>query len=158
MTVDTDRRTGTSASSREQPNGPAWASILAAGIGCASFGIVTDLAECSARVNGALEWYRPAGGLSGVAGCALIIRLGTWALSNARCQRRHFASAHGVMAVPPVLVFIGLLATFPPFVGCPSRSHDATSGCQRIKVMRRRLCIPVSAVSMLIAVAGLSAV
>jgi hypothetical protein len=115
MTVDTDRQTDTSASLREQPNGPAWAAILAAGIGCASFGIVTDLAECSARVNGALEWYRPAGGLSGVAGCAIVLWLMAWALLNLRWKHRQIATSRGIMVLAIVLVLIGVLATFPPF-------------------------------------------
>lgn len=115
MTTQTAQESTTSRKQQEHANGSAWACVLAAGIGCAAFGVITDVAECSNAVNAKLSWYSPAGGLSGVAGCALIIWLAAWALLNARWNRRHFAGARGIMAMSLILVFIGLLATFPPF-------------------------------------------
>jgi hypothetical protein len=115
MAVDAHRETDSSATSPEHPNGAAWAAILAAGIGCASFGVITDLAEANARVNDALAWYRPAGGLSGVAGCAIIIWLAFWALFSVRWKHRQLVATRGIIMLSLALVLIGVLATFPPF-------------------------------------------
>ena len=113
--VDADRQISAPQNLPGQPNGPAWAAILAAGVGCASFGVLTDLAEANARVNDVLAWYRPAGGLSGVAGCAIIIWLLAWALLNVRWKHRRLVAIRGIMLLSLALVLIGVLATFPPF-------------------------------------------
>lgn len=115
MALDGRQQTVAPASSRELLNGPSWAAILSAGIGCASFGIITDCAEVNARINDALAWYRPAGGLSGVAGCAIIIWIVSWALLNGRWKHRRLVATRGIMVLSLMLVLIGVLATFPPF-------------------------------------------
>lgn len=43
------------------PNGPAWAALPSASIGCAGFAFATDLSECFPRVSQALQWYHPPG-------------------------------------------------------------------------------------------------
>ncbi len=96
-------------------NGAAWAAILAAGIGCCAFGLFTDLSEASARAGAMLNWYNPAGSLSGVAGCAIATWAIAWAGLAAAWKNRRVATPGRIMLLTVVLVIAGLLATFPPF-------------------------------------------
>ncbi len=99
------------------PNGSAWAALVGAGVGCAGFGIVTDVSEWSAGVSRMLQWYSPAGSLSGVAGCAMVIWVGVWWVLHARWRERRLQSERKLMGVTFLLVLTGLIATFPPFYG-----------------------------------------
>lgn len=99
------------------PNGPAWAALLAAGIGCVSFGVITDISESSARVSRALQWYSPAGSLSGVAMCAIVIWLIAWAALHARWRDRQLANQRTLMTATFLLILAALVTTFPPFYG-----------------------------------------
>ena len=47
------------------PNGGAWAAILAAGVGCASIGLLIDLVEASKSFSAALTLSKAVGDLSG---------------------------------------------------------------------------------------------
>lgn len=88
---------------------------MAAGIGCAAFGIFTDLSEVSARVGSMLNWYNPAGSLSGVAGCAIIVWAAGWVVLAARWKNRRLARPGRIMLLTILLVLAGLILTFPPF-------------------------------------------
>jgi hypothetical protein len=97
------------------PNGPAWAALLSAGIGGLGFGILTDLSECSSRVSRTLQWYRPAGSLSGVAILAVLIWLAVWGAFHSRWKHQQIRNQRTLMAVTIALSLAALLATFPPF-------------------------------------------
>jgi hypothetical protein len=96
-------------------NGPAWAAMLAASIGTVAFGSLTMLSECCARAPHFLLWYRPAGSLSGVAMCAILIWAGAWAILQAFWKRKRIENQRALMTLIFVFVLFSLLATFPPF-------------------------------------------
>jgi len=96
-------------------NGSAWAALLSAGIGCAGFGLLTDISECSTRASKVLLWYRPSGALSGVAILAIVIWLVVWAVLGARWKDRRLQNERTLMIATVILVLAGIVTTFPPF-------------------------------------------
>ena len=60
------------------PNGPAAAAILSAGVGSATIGLMTTGAVISAGLKSALNWWSPAGPLTGKTGVSVIAWLVTW--------------------------------------------------------------------------------
>jgi hypothetical protein len=97
------------------PNGPAWAAILAAGIGCAVFGLVVDLAEASKATSNALNFYKPAGDLSGKTIVAIVVWIIAWAVLHARWKNRKLRSPGRIIALTLILILLALIAVFPPF-------------------------------------------
>lgn len=98
-------------------NGPLWAAILAAGIGCASFGVAVDLAEAVKPVSKVLNLYNPTGDLSGKSTVAVLVWLLAWALLHRLWKNQKIQSTRAIMAVTAVLVVIAAIAIFPPFFG-----------------------------------------
>jgi hypothetical protein len=96
-------------------NGSGWAAILSASVGGFAFGVVTDLSEISPRISKFLAWYRPAGGLSGVAISAIVIWLLAWAVLHSRWSGKQIEKQNGLATLTCVLVILALVATFPPF-------------------------------------------
>lgn len=98
------------------PNGPIWAGILAAGIGCAAFGGIVDLAEASKAVSNALNFYRPTGDLSGKTTVALVVWLLAWAGLSVAWKRREIRAGGAVLTITLLLVLLSIVAIFPPFM------------------------------------------
>jgi hypothetical protein len=94
-------------------NGGAWAGILAAGIGCATFGLLVDLAEASKKISNFLSLYSPSGDLSGKTTVAICVWLIAWGLLYARWKARTIRSSGAIMAIALTLVGVGILAVFP---------------------------------------------
>ncbi|HZZ42088.1 MAG TPA: hypothetical protein VFE58_04060 [Tepidisphaeraceae bacterium] len=97
------------------PNGLAWAALLSSAIGCAAFGVATILSESSANLSQSLNWYRPSGSLSGVAGSAVAIWLVSWITLALIWKGRRLQHERTLIAVILFLVLASLIATFPPF-------------------------------------------
>ena len=97
-------------------NGSAWAAILAAGIGCAAFGVTVDLAEKFSAVSKKLNLYNPTGDLSGKTSVAIVVWLIAWILLHIGWKNRSIRASGTISFVTFVLVIIGLAAIFPPFV------------------------------------------
>jgi asparagine N-glycosylation enzyme membrane subunit Stt3 len=97
------------------PNGRGAAAILAAGIGCAAVGVLAILRDAFPPVAHALNFYNPSGPLSGVTTVAVVIWLVAW-FFLARAWRNENVSMAKVNAAAFVLLAIGLLLTFPPFM------------------------------------------
>jgi hypothetical protein len=95
-------------------NGRAWAGILAAGIGCATFGLLVVLAEASKQVSDLLNFYKPAGDLSGKTTVAICVWIIAWGLLYARWKARTIRSTGVITVTVLILIAIGLLAVFPP--------------------------------------------
>ena len=98
-------------------DGSAWAALLAAGIGCASFGVLTLFSECSPAVAKLLLWYVPSGSLSGVAILSVAVWIVAWVVLAVIWKNRRFESEGLLMAATLLLVAAGILLTFPPFYG-----------------------------------------
>jgi len=99
------------------PNGPAWAGILAAGIGCAVFGLLVDLAEAFKNISHTLNFYPSEGDLSGKSMVAIAVWAGVWASLDARWKNRCIQSPARIMVVTLILLALALIAVFPPFFG-----------------------------------------
>jgi hypothetical protein len=97
------------------PNGPGAAAILAAGIGCAAMGVLAFAGDASTAIGGLLNFYNPTGTLSGVTTVAIIVWLVAWFALN-RAWHRRTVSMAGVNVAAFLLLIVGFLLTFPPFM------------------------------------------
>jgi hypothetical protein len=106
----------TETSLSEKPvDGPVWAGILAAGIGCAALGALVDLSEASKSVSKALSFYSPTGDLSGKTVLAIVIWLVAWAALQARWKNSNVHSPKMILIVSLLLILVAVVAVFPPF-------------------------------------------
>ncbi|MBZ9705480.1 hypothetical protein LB543_01880 [Mesorhizobium sp. ESP7-2] len=97
------------------PNGPGGAAILAAGIGCATIGILALAGDASKAINGLLNFYNPTGALSGVTTVAIIVWLVAWFILSRRWATKTVAMSRVNIAAFGLLL-VGVLLTFPPFM------------------------------------------
>jgi hypothetical protein len=96
-------------------NGPGAAAILAAGIGCATVGILALAGDASPAIGKWLNFFNPVGTLSGVSTLAIIVWLASWFVL-ARLWAAKTVNLRKVNAMAFVLLVVGLLLTFPPFM------------------------------------------
>jgi hypothetical protein len=96
-------------------NGAVWATLLAAGVGGLAFGLITDVSECSASISKHLIWYPPAGALSGVAICAVIIWIIFWGGLHIRWREKRIEAQGKLVAMITFLALAAVVTTFPPF-------------------------------------------
>lgn len=96
------------------PNGPVAAALVAGGIGAATIGLLTTLAEASVGIRNALNWYNPVGPLTGKSLLGVIFYLVSWAVLHVlyRGKNVNFTRA---AALGLALLGVGLVTTFPPF-------------------------------------------
>ena len=97
------------------PNGPIAAAILSAGIACFTLGIATFAADKSKAINALMNIYPPSGALTGETTIAIIIWLLVWVIL-AKLWRTASRSLRSINIAAFVLLFLGLLFTFPPFI------------------------------------------
>ncbi len=97
------------------PDGAAWAAVLAAGIGCAVFGLLVILAEASKAFSAHFIFYKPAGDLSGKSTIAVLIWLIAWVLLAAKWKQQTIGKPIAVLLISVLLVLFGFVAVFPPF-------------------------------------------
>ena len=98
-----------------RPSGPAAAVLLAAGLGSFTLGLLSILAATSGWVSDTLTLSDRVGELSGVTTVSVIVFFGTWAVLGL-AWRRADPPLERIAAVAGVLIALGLLGTFPPFV------------------------------------------
>jgi hypothetical protein len=103
--------------SEATPDGPIWAGVLAAGIGCAALGGLVDATEASKAVSKALTFYTPTGDLSGKTVVAIVIWLAAWAILHGMWRHRNIRSRGAILAVTLILIVLAIVAVFPPFFG-----------------------------------------
>jgi hypothetical protein len=107
-----------------RPNGPIAAALVAAGLGCATLGAMTTWAEESPETAQALNWWPPAGPLTGKAGTATAVFFLSW-LGLHRVWRQRSVAIGPLALMSALLLGIGLIGTFPPFFQNVSRRRDA---------------------------------
>jgi hypothetical protein len=100
----------------ELPKGPVVAALVAGGLGSAALGLMTVLAEAAAGVKAALNWWNPAGPLTGKSLVGVIVFLVSWAILHMvfRGKNVNFTRA---ATIAFILLGLGLLGTFPPIFG-----------------------------------------
>ncbi len=96
------------------PNGPVAAALVAGGLGAATIGLMTTLAEASEPIKNSLNWLNPVGPLSGKTGVGIIVFFVSWIVLHVifRGKNVNFARA---TTIALILLVVGLLGTFPPF-------------------------------------------
>lgn len=94
-------------------NGAAAAAVLAAAIGTAVLGLLTTLAAASKGIGVALDFYAPAGPLSGKSTVTVIVWLAAWIVLHVAWRNRQVAP-RALTWLTLALVVLGLLGTFPP--------------------------------------------
>jgi hypothetical protein len=97
------------------PNGPGAAAILAAGIGSAVLGILSLAGDASDTIGKLLNFNNPVGTLSGVTTVTIIVWLVAW-FALARRWGTKTIDIGKVNIAAFLLLAIGLLLTFPPFM------------------------------------------
>ncbi|KGR96180.1 hypothetical protein X946_1407 [Burkholderia sp. ABCPW 111] len=108
-------RTSAPAAAEVLPNGPAAAAILAAGIGCFAVGLFALAGDAFRSVAHFFTFYTPTGPLSGVTTSAIVVWLLSWAALSRRWNAASVALGR-VTTVAFVLLALGILLTFPPFM------------------------------------------
>jgi hypothetical protein len=96
------------------PNGPVAAAVLSCGLGCFFLGVLAVAGDGSKSLAASLNFYKPAGPLSGVTTVAIALWLACWAVLGLRWKSKQVAFAK-VSAGAFVFLALGLLLTFPPF-------------------------------------------
>ncbi len=97
-------------------NGKAMGAILSAGIGSFILGIFIFTAMLAEAAEEFLTFYQPSGSLSGVTTLAVIGWLISW-LVFYFAWRKHDVNFYGVFIIALILIGLGLLFMFPPFIG-----------------------------------------
>ena len=95
------------------PNGAGAAAILAAGIGCATLGVLALLGDAFAGIKNFLNFYNPTGPLSGVTTLTIIMWLASWFILAQKWDGRDVALSR-ISMVAFVLLAVGFFLTFPP--------------------------------------------
>ena len=98
----------------ELPNGPVVAALIAGGLGSATNGLMTVLAEASPSINDALNWWNPAGPLTGKALVGVTAFFASWIVLHVIFRGRNVTFAPAA-TIALILLGLGLLGTFPPF-------------------------------------------
>ncbi len=105
-----------------RPNGGILAALVAAGIGCATLGVLVVAAEASEGFKDTLTFYEPAGSLTGRTTVAVLVWLAAWVILH-RSLKQAEVSLRFAYRTTLVLVGIGLLGTFPPFFQLFASGH-----------------------------------
>lgn len=98
----------------DKPNGPVAAALLAGGIGAATLGVVTTLAEASEGFAQSLAWIPAVGPLTGKGLVSVAIFFIAWLVLHLLFRRKE-VNFNQVIFISMALLIIGLLGTFPPF-------------------------------------------
>jgi hypothetical protein len=94
-------------------NGSAAATILAAGLACGTFGLVTILEHTTTATRQAMTWYEPVGSHSGTTAVTIAVWLLAWLVLDRRWRRAQLQLGR-VLAIALALVALGIAGTFPP--------------------------------------------
>lgn len=92
------------------------AAFFAGGLGCFVIGLLTTLAEIPALINfkNALNWWNPAGPLTGKTGVGVIAFFLAWLIGHMVLKDKE-VNLKAYVLIAAVLTALGFLGTFPPF-------------------------------------------
>lgn len=96
-------------------NGRALAAILSASVGSLLLGLFSFLADLSKTLKDFFTFYPPSGPLSGISTIAIIGWLASW-LVLYFAWRNHEVEFGGAFTIGLILIGLGLLFMFPPFI------------------------------------------
>lgn len=95
-------------------SGPAAAAVLTA---CASvflIGVLTVAAHASKAIGGMLNWWNPAGPLTGKTGLPIILWIVGWTILHGVWKEEE-VDFRKIWKISLVLLALGILGVFPPF-------------------------------------------
>ena len=98
------------------PNGPVIAVLIAGGLGSAVIGLMTVLAEASEPIKNALNWWNPAGPLTGKSLSGALTFFVAWGILHVLFHGKE-VNFNRAATIALLLLAFGLLGTFPPFFG-----------------------------------------
>lgn len=93
--------------------GVASAAFVSSGIGCLVIGLMVTGAEMSEGLKNALNWWNPAGPLTGKTGVGVIVWLVSWAVLHSMWKDKDTGFAKA-FTITLILIALGFLLTFPP--------------------------------------------
>jgi hypothetical protein len=93
--------------------GVASAAFLAGGVGTLVIGLMTTGAAISEGLKNALNWWNPAGPLTGKTGVGVIAWLISWVLLHTLWKDKE-VDFNRVFSITLILIGLGFLLTFPP--------------------------------------------
>jgi hypothetical protein len=94
---------------------------------------MTTLAQLSGRIEHALQWWGPAGPLTGKTGMGVAVWLAAWLLLHGLYKNRE-VDFNQNMNWASILAFLGLLGTFPPVF------HNVTSSSLLCQILHGAGC------------------
>ena len=89
------------------------AAMLSSGIGCLVIGLMTTGAVISERLKSILNWWNPAGPLSGKTSVGVVVWLVAWAILH-RAWKGQSTDLRKTMTISLILIALALVLTFPP--------------------------------------------
>jgi lysylphosphatidylglycerol synthetase-like protein (DUF2156 family) len=92
---------------------PASAAMIAGAIGVFVIGLMTTGAVISEGLKNALNWWNPAGPLSGKTGIGILVWLVSWFTLNTLWKGKE-ADLAKAFTIALILIVLGLVLTFPP--------------------------------------------
>lgn len=93
--------------------GPAAAALVASGIGTLVIGLMTTGAVISEGLKTFLNWWDPAGPLTGKTGVGVIVWLISWIVTHTLWKDRD-SDLGKAFTITLILIGLGVLLTFPP--------------------------------------------
>mgnify|MGYP003983896653 CR=1 FL=1 len=96
-----------------KPNGAFLAAALSAGIGCFVIGLLIVLALVSPTIKGLLNWWSPAGPLTGKSGVGVIVWIFCWGFLHSRWKEKD-QDFQKIWWLALFFIVGGFLMTFPP--------------------------------------------
>ncbi|HEX9925972.1 MAG TPA: hypothetical protein VGD99_25165 [Anaerolineae bacterium] len=93
--------------------GVASAAFVASGIGCLVIGLMVTGAEMSEGLKNALNWWNPAGPLTGKTGVGVIVWLISWVILHSMWKDKEMEFGK-YFTITLILIALGFLLTFPP--------------------------------------------
>lgn len=93
--------------------GAATAAFLSSGIGTLVIGLMTTGAVLSEGLKNALNWWNPAGPLTGKTGVGMLAWLVSWIILHTLWKDKE-ADFNKVFVITLILIGLGFVLTFPP--------------------------------------------
>lgn len=112
MTASISEHAGAKAST-QTAIGVASAAFVSGGIGCFVIGLMVTAAEMSSGFSSALNWWNPAGPLTGKTGVGIIAWLVSWVVLHSMWKNKEMEFGK-IFTITLVLIALGFLLTFPP--------------------------------------------
>jgi hypothetical protein len=97
----------------KKSSGVASAAMIAGGIGTLTIGLLTTAAVISSGLKDLLNWWNPAGALTGKSSVGVLVWLISWVILGLKWKDRDYDLGKA-LTITLVLLGVGLLLTFPP--------------------------------------------